>query len=110
MFKIPDTYYSVLIKMNPEIIGIDINDVLKYKDSSIVVFTSSAHEIYTLKVSLKFGHERPPVGDNKKYEDILNSLFTYTYPHMTFVRFMVDRLNIPHKKTNEELFMELFSV
>ena len=110
MFKIPDTYYSVLIKMNPEITGIDINDVLRYENGAAVIYTSSKEELYTVKVSLNFGHERPPVGDNKKYEEILNSLFSYTYPHMTFVRFMVDRLSIPHKKTNDELFMELFSV
>jgi hypothetical protein len=112
--KIPEMYNKVLLKMNPEIskleiIRVDVIDMvsfsgMNYYQEDIV----NRNNRYFVNINVYFVRDSSPVGDFKKYNEILNTCFKYVYHDMDFISFKVDRLIIAPSLTNEERFISLF--
>jgi hypothetical protein len=104
--KIPETFLTVVIKMNPEISNIEIEnfDVIKI----INPLTFNLDERIKVIVNLHMNREHKLKGPRNTYSELLNTLFNYTYPDHEFISFAVSQISYPPEKTNMEKFHELF--
>lgn len=108
-FQLPNTFEVVLKKMNDEIDSISIKEVVEL--SSLGFYGLSPVDETKIMVSLVVRFKQGThdlKGNSDKYSEIINTLFNATYPEHNFIHFRVDSLEIPHKKTNRESFLELF--
>lgn len=106
--KIPETFLTVITKMNPEISNVEIEvfDVIKLINPP----TFNVDERIKVIVNLHMNREHKLKGNRENYSEILNTLFTHTYPDYLFISFDVKLLHFPQEKTNMEKFHELFSM
>jgi hypothetical protein len=104
--KIPETFLTVITKMNPEISNVEIEvfDVITLINPS----TFNLDERIKVIVNLHMNKEHKLKGNRENYSEILNTLFIYTYPDYHFISFKVKSLHLPQEKTNMEKFHELF--
>lgn len=106
MYTIPKTFLHVIKKMTPEIL--DVNVINCEFIQKISPVSLAPIECYLVVVELIISDYNKLNGDNKVYEEQLNTQFTYIYGELDFIRFSVRNLQIKERPTNREIFMSLF--
>ena len=109
-FQLPSTFETVLKKMNNEIDTISIKEATEVP--SMGHFTSISEVInpkIIISLIIRFKQDTDKLkGNCGKYSEIINTLFNATYPEVNFIHFRIDSLEMLPKKTNREVFYELF--
>ena len=106
--EVPKTFEKVILKMLPEISSIDIFDCL-----GLLMYNPADFEpVMSFKVIfvITIKQTERPNGDFNYYKEQLTSLFKMTYGDemSSFIKFGVEQIIETRKKSNEELFFELF--
>jgi hypothetical protein len=105
--SIPPDFKIVVKRMIPEIVGMEVINVVSSKIISPFTFET----IEKFLVSVRLISESPAMLNNREYySDELNSLFNYTYSGYDFIKFYVEEIHcLPQEvKTNYDKFVELF--
>lgn len=105
--EIPKNFNTVILKMCPEIMKIEI---IGYKD--VEIYDSMFFEKQTkfmVGVKIYFGEKNVPMGGISYYDTLLNNYFKSTYgSDMDFISIKVESLVAYPIKNNREKFFELF--
>ena len=105
--SIPPDFKIVVKRMIPEIVGMEVINVVSSKIISPFTFET----IEKFLVSIRLISESPAMLHTRQYySDKLNSLFNYTYSGYDFIKFYVEEIHcLPQEvKTNYDKFVELF--
>lgn len=103
--KIPELFLGVIKKLHPEIETINPIKffILKQYDNDF-----RETEGFIVHVGIVIGRGHSPSGLSRDYEEKLNTSFLYTYPDISFIKFMVDRVDFTRELTRGEIFSSLF--
>lgn len=107
MYTIPEQLRHVVKKMTPEIL--DVNVINCEFIQKISPVSLAPIECYLVLVEVIISDCNKLNGNDKYYEEQLNTQFTYIYGELDFIRFSVRNLRIKEKPTNREIFMSLFT-
>ena len=107
--EIPKAFEKVILKMIPEIKSVEIFDCLGQYLYNPFDFTPVMSFKVIFIITIK--ETERPNGDCRFYKEQFDNLFKMTYGDemSSFIKFGIEKVIELRKKSNEELFFELFA-
>jgi hypothetical protein len=105
--RIPPTFEKVILTSCTELRDVKINSY----DERLMYDVETFDPISKFLVGIDiYVNDNLQVKSKNDYEGKFNTLFKATYPEISFVVLFIRNIILPPKKTNQDLFYELFGV
>lgn len=107
ILEIPESFKTAVKKMHPEIEDISFFDYEVTKMYNPNTFLPTEGLFFYVKVKVHIKRDIRPKGVKDYYKEVLNQIFQYTFGEKN-ISMIVEELIVPHDKTDEEMFFEIF--